>query len=58
MNQLPMSEIRNHIISVTFGISVIEIWLLFDYWGLDLNARLFCFLHKVRTQAICIQYRR
>jgi len=31
MNQLPMSKIGKHIISVTFGISVIEIWLLFDY---------------------------
>ncbi len=34
MNQLPMSKIGKHIISVTFGISVIEIRLLFDYWCL------------------------
>ena len=40
MNQLPMSKIGKHAISVTFGILVVEIWLLFDYWCLDLGASL------------------
>ena len=41
MNQLPMSKTGNGAISVVFRISVVEIWLLFDYWCLELGASLF-----------------
>jgi len=38
MNQLPMSKKEIQIIRVMFGFCVIDIWLLFDYWYLEIGA--------------------